>query len=131
MEMSICSSVSYDDFSVYLPCKFKIYMLWKKKDFCVVRYDLDLQSSFKVTEHSLTIDTLSKIGLKKDMYAWTRILHIILPRPYPLTYKNGSRSLHNIYPKAVCGWSIIQNGPKGEKICPWQVILDKQKDWPL
>lgn len=36
----------------------------KKKEFCMVIYDLDLQTSFNVTVHSLTID--SKIGSRDD-----------------------------------------------------------------
>lgn len=47
------------------------------------------------------------------------------------------KSMHTLYGKALCGWSLNRSGLRGEKICSAQVISDgqtdrlKDRDWSL
>lgn len=43
---------------------------------------------------------------------------LIQPRP-----RNIQRHLHTIWPKALCGWSMSQNGPEGGNIMIWTRIF--------
>lgn len=41
--------------------------------------------------------------------------------------RDGSKSLHALYSRALCGWSMSQIWPRGEKICSWKEISDGRK----
>ena len=93
----------------------------------VMTLKLDLQISVNVTTFPWIKGTMwvkYESDLRKgskDM-VWTRIFHIILLWPH-LTLKNGSRSLHTLYSKALFMWSMSQIGLSEKYICSEQRIF--------
>lgn len=106
-----------------------------KKDFCVIRYDLDTWPTkvIQSTGHPLIKCTL----WEKYEPDWTKEKEIILRQYvfivscYDLYHRPWNvvqGSLHTLYLKALCGWSMSHFGRWGEMICSGQKISDGETD---
>lgn len=70
-------------------------------------FAFDLKMCFKVTTHLLPTSTLYRYGLDKNLLNRSDMtVHSDL--------KPSSRSLHKLWPKAPCGWSLSQIGNYGQ-----------------
>lgn len=108
-------------------------MTWILQSATILTIDLDLATLCE----DLTIWQTGDNGKRNLVLA--RIWQgSILPRP--LTYNLGLKSLKILYQKALCVESMIQNGPKGEKVSRQESYKDLlwstaftffQKQWIL
>lgn len=95
----------------------------------------DMTLTFNLETHSKSLQTLVIKGTllvkykqdqteAREYKIQTRNFYINSVMTSTLDLETSLRSLHNLHPKALCGLSMSQAGPKEEKICFSQVISD-------